>query len=435
MGADERTLVVLMDGRVLGRVYYDRSKRVRLLYDDDYVNTADAVSLSLSMPTVVKRYGNSVVGPWLQGLLPDRSTVLDRWRREFKVTDLSSFALLRHIGRDVAGAAMFVPPGQVDEALSVGAIMPLRDGDIAERLRRLRGDPAAWGPVTGAGQFSLAGTQFSLAGTQAKLAVHFDDAKWGLPTGRIPTTHILKPAIPDLADQDISEYVAMRAARLAGLSAPDVSVQMFDDERAFVVKRFDRLSTPSGWRRVHQEDMCQALGLGPDRKYEVHRGPSVAEVARLIRQSVTGGRHEDDVWRFVDALIFNALILGTDAHAKNYSFLLAPGQVRLSPLYDVNSFLPYLSLGHHPEMSMRIGAQTRPDLLTGADWHECAKKVGVPGEQIIARVRQLADVVPEACAKVAAEDEVRAFGSPLPDNLADLVSQQCAGIRQKAGTS
>lgn len=425
MDADERTLVVLMDGRVLGRVYYDRGKRVRLLYDDDYVSTTDAIPLSLSMPIAVKRHGNPVLGPWLDGLLPDRSAVLDRWRREFKVTDMSSFALLRHIGRDVAGAAMFVRPDQVDEATSAGAIVPLSADDIAERLRRLRNDPAAWEPVTGAGQFSL-------AGVQAKFAVHFDGVQVGLPTGRIPTTHILKPAIPDLVDQDINEYMAMRAARLAGLAAPEVSVQMFDDERAFVVKRFDRLNTPSGWRRVHQEDMCQALGLRSSRKYEMHQGPSAADIARLIRQSVTAGRHEEDVWRFVDALIFNALILGTDAHAKNYSFLLAPGQVRLSPLYDVSSYLPYQRPGHHPEMSMRIGAKTRPDLLTGKDWHECAKKVGVSGEQMIARVRELADRVPEAFAKVAAEDEVRAFGSSLPDNLADLVSQQSAGIKRRA---
>ena len=208
---------------------------------------------------------------------------------------------------------------------------------------------------------------------------------------------------------------------------------MFDDERAFVVKRFDRLKSRSGWRRVHQEDMCQVLGLGPSRKYEVNQGPGAAQVARLIRQSVTGGRHEDDGWRSIDAVIFNALIVGTDAHAKrNYSFLLAPGQVRLSPLYDVNSSLPYRRPRHHPEMSMRIGATTRPDLLTGQDWHKCAKKAGVSGEQMIARVRELADTASEAFAKVAAEDTVRAFGSLLPDNLADLVSRQAALIKQRA---
>jgi serine/threonine-protein kinase HipA len=45
--------------------------------------------------------------------------------------------------------------------------------------------------------------------------------------------------------------------------------------------------------------------------------------------------------RFFDALAWNWLIAGTDAHAKNYSLLLAGGQVRLAPLYDIASALPY----------------------------------------------------------------------------------------------
>ncbi len=47
------------------------------------------------------------------------------------------------------------------------------------------------------------------------------------------------------------------------------------------------------------------------------------------------------VRRFADALIWNWLIAGTDAHAKNYSLLLAGDQVRLAPLYDIASALPY----------------------------------------------------------------------------------------------
>jgi len=34
------------------------------------------------------------------------------------------------------------------------------------------------------------------------------------------------------------------------------------------------------------------------------------------------------------------LIAGTDAHAKNYSLLLAADQVRLAPLCDIVSALP-----------------------------------------------------------------------------------------------
>ena len=41
-------------------------------------------------------------------------------------------------------------------------------------------------------------------------------------------------------------------------------------------------------------------------------------------------------------MIFNFLIGGTDAHAKNVSLLIAGrGQVRLAPCYDLISILPY----------------------------------------------------------------------------------------------
>jgi len=42
-----------------------------------------------------------------------------------------------------------------------------------------------------------------------------------------------------------------------------------------------------------------------------------------------------------DALVFNWLIAGTDAHAKkNYGFLFAGDQIRLASLYDITSVLP-----------------------------------------------------------------------------------------------
>jgi serine/threonine-protein kinase HipA len=44
---------------------------------------------------------------------------------------------------------------------------------------------------------------------------------------------------------------------------------------------------------------------------------------------------ETDLNTFIDALGFNWLIAGTDAHAKNYSLLLAGHRIRLAALYDV----------------------------------------------------------------------------------------------------
>lgn len=92
--------------------------------------------------------------------------------------------------------------------------------------------------------------------------------------------------------------------------------------------------------RVHQEDLCQALGVPPSLKYQNEDGPTPSQIARLLRDVMPPGAGEDAVRRFADALIWNWLIGGTDAHAKNYSILLAGDQVRLAPLYDIASAPP-----------------------------------------------------------------------------------------------
>ena len=105
--------------------------------------------------------------------------------------------------------------------------------------------------------------------------------------------------------------------------------------RSTVVERFDR---------VHQEDCCQALAITPTRKHESDGGPRAVAVATLLARH--SSNPEVDVARFLDAMMFNWLLGGTDAHAKNFAVLHgAPGDVRLAPLYDVISAIPYPSLG------------------------------------------------------------------------------------------
>lgn len=144
----------------------------------------------------------------------------------------------------------------------------------------------------------------------------------------------MKPAIGGLDDFDINEHLCLAAARRMGLIAAKTSIRTFEAERALVVERFDRIIEDSGAVvRVHQEDLCQALSVHPDRKYEVDGGPGAEQLGRLIRE-VAGDR---DVARFFDALVYSWLVLATDGHAKNYSLLLSGHQVRLAPLYDVAS--------------------------------------------------------------------------------------------------
>src|SRR3546814_498016 len=154
-------------------------------------------------------------------------------------------------------------------------------------------------------------------------------------------------------------------------------VMHFEDEVAIVVERYDRCRTTEELVRVHQEDICQALGVYPFRKYQNEGGPGARSVIELLRAHSSSS--EEDIANFVDALAFNWLIAGTDAHAKNYSLLIGShGVVRLAPLYDVASALPYSGSDvERLKLAMKIGRYYRLQDISIRDWHRLAMEAGL----------------------------------------------------------
>ena len=129
------------------------------------------------------------------------------------------------------------------------------------------------------------------------------------------------------------------------------------------------------------------------------------------------------VSRFADALIWNWLIAGTDAHAKNYSMLLAGGQVRLAPLYDVASALPYGAHEKNLQLAMKIGGEYRVFPYRNS-WPKAAADLGLDPEILLERVRELAVLVPDVFAEAAKAPDVKKLKSPLPAHLVDLISDR-----------
>ncbi|HVA19038.1 MAG TPA: type II toxin-antitoxin system HipA family toxin [Solirubrobacteraceae bacterium] len=419
-------LFVILDGAVAGTVVRLRGGRLRFDYHEEYCQQPDATPLSLSMPRQIRSHADHVVTPWLWGMLPDNEAVIRRWSRHFHVSASSPFSLLATpIGEDCAGAVRFVAQDGLERALAgAGNVQWLTDGEVAERLRELQSDSTAWLGRSFTGQFSL-------AGAQAKTALLLQDERWGVPSGGIPTTHILKPAVAGLDDHDLNEHLCLDAARRAGLVAAHTEVMRFGEETAVVVTRYDRVTAQgkSDVVRVHQEDLCQALGVPPMRKYQNEGGPGPADVAKLLRQALPPDVAEDAVWRFADALIWNWLIGGTDAHAKNYSLLLSGNQVRLAPLYDVASALPYGTHERKLRFAMKIGGDYRvhPQQNT---WPAAARELHIGAEALLARVDELAAAAPHAFADACKSDTVVALGRELPGRLLDLIGDRASRCRK-----
>jgi serine/threonine-protein kinase HipA len=419
-------LVALLDRKEIGRVRNDARGRLTFVYDDDWRKAPDAYPLSLSAPLAAREHGPSVVQAFLWGLLPDNEPVLSRWATKFQVSARNVFALISHVGEDCAGAVQFVTPERLDTLRSgkEDKVGWLGEPDIAKRLQMLRDDHAAWRLPRDTGQFSL-------AGAQPKTALLLQNKRWGIPSGRIPTTHILKPPTGRFDGHSENEHFCLMLARNLGLPAAQSKVMRFEKEIAIVIERYDRQYKGNEIVRVHQEDICQALGIMPTKKYQNEGGPSVADIVELLRTSSTD--READVNTFVDAVGFNWLIAGTDAHAKNYSLLLGGGpHVRLAPLYDVASTLPYDEFDMQKlKLAMKVGGEYELSQIGLRQWQKFARETRLNVDELIARLRSMAEQLPDEADDARKRAQAEGLDKAIIDRLATRLIER-AGECERA---
>jgi len=409
-----RELLVLVGGVPAGRVSRARGGQLRFRYDAGYAGTP----LSVSMSTRIPEHSDRVVRPWIEGLLPDNEQVIARWSRQFQV-DTSAFSLLgTRIGEDCAGAVQFARPERLEELMVGGGDVEwLGDERLAEHIRGLRRDRTAWLAAGATGRFSL-------AGAQAKTALLHDAGRWGVPSGAIPTTHIIKPAVADLDDHHVNEHMCLTAARTSGLPAARSGILTVDDQVAICVERYDRQRVGGRTIRVHQEDLCQALSVSPTRKYEADGGPGIRTILELLANALPSSQADEAIGRFLDAVIFNWFIAGTDAHAKNHGLLLHGGEVRMAPLYDLASALPSPELHERKmKMAMKLG---RSYLVWPHHnpWPGAARAWGLDAGELRERVLGLGARIPDAFSDAAKELAGQITSGDMPARITDGVADR-----------
>jgi serine/threonine-protein kinase HipA len=419
-------LVALLDGKEIGRVHNNARGRLTFVYDDAWRKAPNAYPLSLSAPLAAREHGPSVVQAFLWGLLPDNELVLSRWATKFQVSARNVFALISHVGEDCAGAVQFVTPERLDAIRSgkEDKVEWLGEPDIAKRLQMLRDDHAAWRLPRDTGQFSL-------AGAQPKTALLLQNKRWGIPSGRIPTTHILKPPTGHFDGHSENEHFCLMLARNLGLPTAQSRVMRFEKEIAIVIERYDRQHKGNEIVRIHQEDICQALGIMPTKKYQNEGGPSVADIVELLRTSSTD--REVDVNTFVDAIGFDWLIASTDAHAKNYSLLLGGGpHVRLAPIYDVASILPYDEFDMQKlKLAMKVGGEYKLSLIGLRQWQKFARETRLNADDLIARLGSMAKQLPDEADDARRRAQAEGLDKAIIDRLATRLIER-AGACERA---
>lgn len=378
----ESTLNVHMNTLNVGVIYADSSDRMSFRYSISWLENPSCFPISISLPLTQDIIPPEKAHSFFANLLPEGSP-REHLTKKIGISVENDFELLSRIGGECAGA------------LWIGVGVPPLFGEqryqsISEKvLSDLISKPCVYSSFVGSGEARL-----SLAGAQDKLPVLFRDEEVLLPLHWAPSSHILKFPNRDYRDLPANEVLMTGLAGYTGLNVAEARIYRIGDKNACLVSRYDRVMTPEGiLLRLHQEDICQAMGLPSSRKYEQEGGPTFQQCYQLIRD--VSAEPIVDCEQLLRWLVFNLLIGNADAHAKNLSLLYHfDGRIRLAPFYDLVSTLSFQNLSRN--MAMRIGSRSDPGQIGPRQFDILADECGLRSVWLRAFVLDLAENVSEA---------------------------------------
>ncbi|WP_207456544.1 type II toxin-antitoxin system HipA family toxin [Azospirillum sp. SYSU D00513] len=418
-------LDITYDGHAVGVIERHGPGReaISFAYSPAWLSRPGAFPISTRMPLRAEAFGSAATYIWFLNLLPEGND-LPLVGRHLGVSHVDVFGLLERLGADVAGALSIHPPGPAAEQRA--RYKRLDEADLVEVIRRLEERPLLAGDD---------GIQMSLAGAQSKVGVaKAAGGGLALPLGGAPSTFILKPAIRRFYGSTENEHFCLSLAREIGLDAARSELGIAGDEPFLLVRRYDRARQEGGIARLHQEDFCQACERPPYAKYEKDkgygRGPGIADLFAVLDRVSTDKARDRLALR--DAIIFNVLIDNVDAHAKNYSLLIGPGNaVRLAPLYDL--MCGAVCDGVTRNLAMTVAGSNRGDHIYGRHWDRLATAVGFAPLSLRKRVAALAGLLPAAAEALAARilrEEAGRFpvAPEILDQITGVIKARCSRV-------
>jgi serine/threonine-protein kinase HipA len=172
----------------------------------------------------------------------------------------------------------------------------------------------------------------------------------------------------------------------------------------------------------------------PTKKYQNEGGPSPVDIVELLRTYSTD--RQSDLDTFIAALGFNWLIAGTDAHAKNFSLLLGGRRVRLAPLYDVASMLPYDEFDlRKVKLAMKVGGEYKLSLIGLRQWQKFGRETRVEADELVELLASMARQLPDEVNAARARAREEGLDEAIIERLARQLVKRASECQRLLGGS
>ena len=408
---DPDGLNVWSDQRLIGHLWRNTQGLIGFRYEEEWLAQGE-YALSRSLPLQVEEFAPEagLAHRFFANLLPEGG-VRNRIVRDLKIAN-TDFDLLRAIGGECAGALSVL---QAEHQPSTEHdYRKVSDEEIANLVAR-RGQVYTW--------TANERPRLSLAGVQDKCPVLLRDDDYWLPRKEAPTSHILKFELSDYRHLPAYETFTTLLADAIDLPVVDIQLRSTANMHYALIERYDRYPLENGQiARLHQEDFCQALGFGPERKYQEDGGPAFADCYQLVQDVSTDPAK--DVQHLLRWQAFNVLAGNSDGHAKNLSLLhQANGEIRLAPFYDLVCTRAIKRIDYH--LALSVGDERNPGIVSLRHWDTLANQCGLRPQFLRNQVLDVADRLLESLQQVRKNFENLYGEYAALQRIEKVVTKQC----------
>ena len=388
-------LFITFNENVIGELIFENNQ-FKLNYYDEWKKDGFELSPHLSF----EETKSENVKNFLKNLLPEGEN-LDDISIFLQISKYNTFALIKEIGKDVAGAINFyneLPQKQEKKFIEI----PKQK--LLEKIKNINFENIlVWdGKV-----------RLSIAGVGKKLPVMMiKNDKMGFGEGEYASTHILKFDKKNLHLVE-NEYLSLSLAKKVGIDVNDAYIMNIDDEKILVVKRFDREFKNDKVIKKHIIDGVQILNMPPEYKYQkvygehsAVEGVTISKLLEAIEKYTKNPLKEKD--KFINWILFNLIIGNSDPHGKNISFYVDKDGISITPFYDILNTSLYKE-HFNTKLALSIGDNFDLENITYEDLVDLAYDLKVKESFLMKRLKSLIQKIKTELNKLPDENIDKSF--------------------------